>query len=69
MNVATQLFMEILVLETYQITASQGRKTISYQDIATAVHDIHEFDFLTELVPLTMSYGEAMEKRRLRERI
>ncbi|KAJ3357196.1 hypothetical protein HDU91_005446 [Kappamyces sp. JEL0680] len=63
-TVATQLFLELLVLESHQFTAQQGRKTVSYQDVAAAVHDIHEFEFLAEVVPMTMTYEEAMEKRR-----
>ncbi len=57
MTVATQLFLELLTMEASQFTLKESRKTLSYSDISNAVNDIHEFEFLTEIIPYSMPYS------------
>ncbi|KAJ3317931.1 Chromatin accessibility complex protein 1 [Boothiomyces sp. JEL0866] len=63
-TIATHLFLEILTMEAHQFTQQSNRKTLNYQDVASAINDIHEFEFLTEIVPNQVAYMEAMEKRK-----
>ena len=62
-TVATQLFLELLTMESFQFTLQQGRKTIIYRDVCNSINDIHEFEFLTEICPFTMPIKDAVEKR------
>ena len=60
-TVATQLFLELLTMESHQFTTNENRKTLTYADVANAVNDIHEFDFLTEIIPYSMPYSEGID--------
>jgi histone H3/H4 len=62
-TVATQLFLELLTMEGYQFTQQEKRSTLSYRDISNAINDIHEFEFLTEIVPFTLPFEEAVERK------
>lgn len=52
-------------MEAFQFTQQQGRRTVNYQDVANAIADIHEFEFLTEICPFTVRIDEAIEKREM----
>jgi histone H3/H4 len=62
-TVATQLFLELLTMESFSCCKSSGQKTIQYQHIAQIIGEIHEFEFLTDIVPLKIPYEDALEKR------
>lgn len=62
-TVATQLFLELLTMEAHQFSMQEGRKGISYRDVSNAVNDIHEFEFLTQICPLKISYEEALQRK------
>ena len=64
-TVSTQLFLELLTMEAYQFTLQQNRKTINYRDVSNAIADIHEFEFLTEIVPFVVPVEEALERREM----
>ena len=39
------------------------------KDVASAINDVYEFEFLAELIPQSITYKEAMEKRKQFEAI
>ena len=38
---------------------------MKYEDVSRAVHEIHEFEFLTPIVPKQIPFEDALEKRQL----
>ncbi|EGC32707.1 hypothetical protein DICPUDRAFT_155311 [Dictyostelium purpureum] len=48
---STELFLDYFCKEAYKKTKSQGRKILSYKDISSAIKDIENLTFLTEIVP------------------
>ncbi|KAI8892231.1 hypothetical protein BC833DRAFT_612356 [Globomyces pollinis-pini] len=62
-SIATQLFLDLLLHESHQFTTNDNRKKLLYADVANAINDIHEFEFLTEIVPNTMPYDDALNRR------
>lgn len=61
-TIAAQLFLELLVMEAHQFTLKDSRKTITYADVSKAVEDVHEFEFLMDIVPRPISVKEAKRK-------
>ncbi|KAI8912803.1 histone-fold-containing protein [Gorgonomyces haynaldii] len=66
---ACEMFLELITQEASQYCQQDGRKTISYKDIAQAVHDVHEFEFLLDIVPQTIPYADAVRKKKNQEDI
>jgi histone H3/H4 len=66
---ATEMFLELLSQEAAQYTLSDHRKTVGYKDVAQAISDVHEFEFLMDIVPFTIKYKEALEKKSLMEQV
>jgi histone H3/H4 len=64
-TVCTQLFLELLTMESYNQTKQSQRKTIQYMDVSQTIQEVHEFEFLTELVPLQIPFEDAMERRQV----
>ena len=62
--VATEMFLEVLSKEAFDYTKRDGRKAVTYRDVSSAVNDVHELEFLTEIVPNTVSFHEAMNRRK-----
>ncbi|KAJ3219499.1 hypothetical protein HDU67_000912 [Dinochytrium kinnereticum] len=66
MSLATEMFLEKLTRDSWQYTAHSDRKTIAYRDVATAVHQREELEFLEDVIPQTMPLRRALdEKKRL----
>ncbi|KAI8366625.1 histone-fold-containing protein [Radiomyces spectabilis] len=61
---ATELFMEYLVTEGFSRAKRDKRKTIYYKDLATAVNEVEQFEFLEDVIPQTMTLKAALERRK-----
>ncbi|GAA5815723.1 hypothetical protein MFLAVUS_009237 [Mucor flavus] len=61
---ATELFMEYLVTEAFEKAKKDKRKTVYYKDLAGAVKEIEQFEFLEDVIPTTMTLKAAIEKRK-----
>ena len=48
---ATELMIEHLAKEAHKNSNGSQRKTIQYQDLASAVDALEEFDFLQDIIP------------------
>ncbi|KAI8096271.1 histone-fold-containing protein, partial [Halteromyces radiatus] len=62
---ATELFMEYLVKEGFSRAQKNKRKTIFYKDLATAVSQTDQFEFLEDVIPQTMTLEEAYKRRKV----
>ncbi|KAJ2579084.1 hypothetical protein EV177_010825, partial [Coemansia sp. RSA 1804] len=51
---ATEYFVETLVREAYEFSRLDKRKTIQYKDTAKAVQSIEQYDFLGDIIPMTV---------------
>ncbi|KAJ1737141.1 hypothetical protein H4S06_006256 [Coemansia sp. BCRC 34490] len=64
---ATEYFVETLVREAYEFSRLDKRKTIQYKDTAKAVQSIEQYDFLGDIIPMTVplkkSSGEKNQNR------
>ncbi|EGF80712.1 hypothetical protein BATDEDRAFT_88393 [Batrachochytrium dendrobatidis JAM81] len=65
--VATELFLELLTSEAFDYAKRDHRRSLNYSDVALAVNDVQEFEFLTEIVPHMITVKEAMHRRRTLE--
>ncbi|KAI9488102.1 histone-fold-containing protein [Zychaea mexicana] len=61
---ATELFMEYLVKEGFTRARKEKRKTIFYKDLASAVSEVEQFEFLEDVIPHTMTLKAALERRK-----
>ncbi|KAI9317649.1 histone-fold-containing protein [Dichotomocladium elegans] len=61
---ATELFMEYLVQEGLSRARGEKRKTIYYKDLASAVGEVEQFEFLEDVIPQTMTLKSALERRK-----
>ncbi|KAJ8659180.1 hypothetical protein O0I10_005219 [Lichtheimia ornata] len=61
---ATELFMEYLVQEGFTRARNEKRKTIFYKDLASAVSEVEQFEFLEDVIPHTMTLKTALERRK-----
>ncbi|KAI8140632.1 histone-fold-containing protein [Fennellomyces sp. T-0311] len=61
---ATELFMEYLVKEGFTRARKEKRKTIYYKDLASAVSEVEQFEFLEDVIPHTMTLKAALERRK-----
>ncbi|KAJ1945234.1 hypothetical protein GGF37_001794 [Kickxella alabastrina] len=52
---ATEYFIDSLVRESYEFSRLDKRKTVQYKDMAKAVQSIEQYDFLTDIIPPTVS--------------
>ncbi|KAJ1666413.1 hypothetical protein IW140_001144 [Coemansia sp. RSA 1813] len=52
---ATEYFVESLVREAYEFSRLDKRKTVQYKDTAKAVQSIEQYDFLGDIVPMTIT--------------
>ena len=68
-TVAAEMFLEILAKEALQVCVREGRKTISFRDLATAVSEVYELEFLQDIVPFTLMYKDALQKRQEMENL
>ncbi|KAL0220821.1 hypothetical protein RCL1_000675 [Eukaryota sp. TZLM3-RCL] len=53
-SVLTELsttFIQLLARESYKYCEKSKRKTLQYQDVSAAVHDIDQLDFLQQIIP------------------
>ncbi|KAI8926449.1 hypothetical protein BC831DRAFT_456230 [Entophlyctis helioformis] len=66
---AAELFLEVLARESFDYARRDGRRSLLYRDVAWAVNDVQEFEFLTEIVPHTLSYEIAVQRRKALEEL
>jgi histone H3/H4 len=59
MGLATEKFLELLATSAYDQTRKDGRKTVTYKDLATAVRNIDQFEFLDQVIPMQVNFGDA----------
>lgn len=52
MGLATERFLELLASAAYDHTKNDGRKTVTYKDLAQAVKGIDQFEFLDQVIPM-----------------
>ncbi|KAJ1794455.1 hypothetical protein LPJ59_004527 [Coemansia sp. RSA 2399] len=52
---ATEYFVESLVREAYEFSRLDKRKTVQYKDTAKAVQSIEQYDFLGNIIPMTVA--------------
>ncbi|KAJ2858867.1 hypothetical protein GGI22_003180 [Coemansia erecta] len=52
---ATEYFVESLVREAYEFSRLDKRKTVQYKDTAKAVQSIEQYDFLGDIIPMTVA--------------
>ncbi|KAJ2750037.1 hypothetical protein GGI19_005334 [Coemansia pectinata] len=52
---ATEYFIDSLVRESYEFSRLDKRKTVQYKDMAKAVQSIEQYDFLSDIIPPTVS--------------
>ncbi|KAI8324732.1 histone-fold-containing protein [Martensiomyces pterosporus] len=64
---ATEYFVDSLVRESYEFSRFDKRKTVQYKDMAKAVQSIEQYDFLSDIIPPTVSLrkavGEASQRK------
>lgn len=68
MTKATDLFIRKLADESYKVRV--GEKKIDYKDVAQVVHNYDKYEFLWELIPKKITYGEykkIMTRKQTRE--
>ncbi|KAM5433484.1 putative DNA-directed DNA polymerase [Microsporum ferrugineum] len=64
--VATEMFVQYLTEQGYNVVRSNNLKNLRYADIvslATAVSRIDNLEFLSDVIPKTTTYGKFKEKR------
>ncbi|KAG0172845.1 hypothetical protein DFQ28_009808 [Apophysomyces sp. BC1034] len=61
---ATELFMEYLITEGFDRAKRDKRKTVFYKDLASAVSEVEQFEFLEDVIPQTMTLKAAIERRK-----
>ncbi|EZF35608.1 hypothetical protein H109_02668 [Trichophyton interdigitale MR816] len=61
--VATEMFVQYLTEQGYNVVKSNNLKNLRYADIATAVSRIDNLEFLSDVIPKTTTYGKFKEKR------
>ncbi|KAJ1958059.1 hypothetical protein EC988_000514 [Linderina pennispora] len=52
---ATEYFIDSLVREGYEFARFDKRKTVQYKDMAKAVQSIEQYDFLSDIIPPTVT--------------
>ncbi|KAK5121516.1 hypothetical protein LTR85_005349 [Meristemomyces frigidus] len=64
-TVATEMFMQHLVEQAYNIVKSERkpRRNIQYRDVANAVARVENLEFLTDVVPKTVPYKQYKQKQ------
>nr|POF15008.1 putative transcription factor c16c4.22 [Quercus suber] len=65
-TVAAEMFLQHLVEQSYNIVKSERtskpRRNIQYRDVANAVARVENLEFLTDVVPKTITYKQYKEK-------
>ncbi|KAL1311804.1 hypothetical protein AAFC00_001884 [Neodothiora populina] len=64
-TIATEQFLQYLVEQTHNVVKSERkqRRNIQYRDVAGAVSRVDNLEFLTDVVPKTMTYKEYKAKK------
>lgn len=64
-TVAAEMFLQHLVEQSYNIVKSERkpRRNIQYRDVANAVARVENLEFLTDVVPKTMTYKQHKQKK------
>ncbi|KAK8219395.1 hypothetical protein M8818_001130 [Zalaria obscura] len=64
-TVAAEMFLQYLVEQTHNVVKSERkpRRNIQYKDVANAVARIDNLEFLTDVVPRTVTYKAHKEKK------
>ncbi|KAH7116207.1 hypothetical protein B0J11DRAFT_539443 [Dendryphion nanum] len=62
---ATEMFIQHLATSTHNVVKAERkpRRNIQYRDVATAVAKTDNLEFLVDVVPRTMTYGEFKKSR------
>ena len=64
-TVATEMFLQHLVEQSYNIVKSERkpRRNIQYRDVASAVARVENLEFLTDVVPKTQTMKQFKQKQ------
>ncbi|EMC91986.1 hypothetical protein BAUCODRAFT_39142 [Baudoinia panamericana UAMH 10762] len=64
-TVATEMFLQHLVEQAYNIVKSERkpRRNLQYRDVANAVARVENLEFLTDVVPKSMTYKQAQQRQ------
>ncbi|KAL1597859.1 hypothetical protein SLS60_008346 [Paraconiothyrium brasiliense] len=69
---ATELFIQHFATATHNVvkaeTQKKPRRNVQYRDVATAVAKTDNLEFLVDVVPKTVRFGEVREKRERKEK-
>jgi len=63
-TVATEMFLQHLVEQSYNIVKSERkpRRNIQYRDVANAVARVENLEFLSDVVPKTVPYKQVKQR-------
>ena len=66
---ATELFIQHLATTTHNVVKAERkpRRNIQYRDVATAVSKTDNLEFLVDVVPKTVTYGEFKKNKAEKE--
>ncbi|KAI3654127.1 hypothetical protein MP228_000846 [Amoeboaphelidium protococcarum] len=59
----TEVWLDYFIQHIYQYTKRDGRKGISYKDVALAVREVDQFEFLDDIVPMKVPTQQAVDAR------
>ncbi|KAI3638801.1 hypothetical protein MIR68_003299 [Amoeboaphelidium protococcarum] len=59
----TEVWLDYFIQHIYQYTKRDGRKGISYKDVALAVREVDQFEFLDDIVPMKVPTQQAVDER------
>ncbi|TQS39054.1 hypothetical protein Golomagni_00426 [Golovinomyces magnicellulatus] len=64
---ATEMFIQHLAQEAHKVVKSERkpRRNIQYRDLATAISNHENLEFLVDIVPNTMTFKQVKEKKTL----
>ncbi|KAI5242934.1 histone-fold-containing protein [Aureobasidium subglaciale] len=67
---ATELFLQYLVEQTQNVVKAEKkpRRNIQYKDVASAVARVDNLEFLSDVVPKTVSYKEHKARKQREEK-
>ncbi|KAI9016698.1 histone-fold-containing protein [Hyaloraphidium curvatum] len=58
---STEIFLGYLLERAYEYAQKDKRKTVMYKDIAAAVRDIEQLEFLRDVIPAPLPLKDAMK--------
>ncbi|KAJ3226624.1 hypothetical protein HK099_004504 [Clydaea vesicula] len=62
-SLAAEQFLEMFIQSAHNLSKADQRKTVFYKDLANCVKQSDQFEFLEDILPKTIPYNEALEKK------